>query len=208
MTRNQIEYWNLNETRRHNVTTENETVRHNQASESETNRHNVVSEGIDLGQLSETARHNRAGEAVAQQNVQLGLGTLSENIRHNRASEALTGTDLNIRSSIAAETARHNAVTEGIDQSRATVDNALTEAKTAYQDIVNTWENVQRMKNVNLTTAQIDQANAYLDQIKAATDKLQKEAAWYGYDEILKSIQQINNYLNTGAKYIDAFVPF
>lgn len=66
MTRNQIDYYNAREGKRHNIATEKETNRSNVARESETNRHNVVTE-------VETNRHNVAGE--------------TEINRHNRANE-------------------------------------------------------------------------------------------------------------------------
>lgn len=84
MTQNQIAYWNLQETKRSNVSREFETHRHNVADETETNRHNVRTE-------NETSRHNLVGER--------------ETNRHNLASESFNISQLQ-------EAYRHNVATE------------------------------------------------------------------------------------------------
>lgn len=115
MTANQINYQNLQENIRHNVTTEFEAVRHNVTGERETTRHNIVGE-VELNRHNvvweqetgrhnvvterETGRHNRATESVAQGQLALGYSQLAEAIQHNRSTEALTNdrnlNDLNL----------------------------------------------------------------------------------------------------------------
>lgn len=122
MTKNQIDYWNLQETKRHNSVTEGETGRHNLAAEGETSRHNVVTEretersnrareGIDLGKLNESVRHNKVTESETNRhNVAtegIDLGKLNETQRHNQASERISGGQL-------SETVRHNIATENL----------------------------------------------------------------------------------------------
>lgn len=82
MTANQIAYWSVveserhnkateKETNRHNVVVEQETYRHNTVVESETHRHNVVQEGIGWSQAA--AAHKQANAALmnAQTNARL-----------------------------------------------------------------------------------------------------------------------------------------
>lgn len=84
MTRNQIAFWTLEETKRSNRVNEAETHRSNVARETETNRHNVVTE-IEVNRHNvvteiETERHNRATELLTQ-------ASIAETARHNQAQE-------------------------------------------------------------------------------------------------------------------------
>lgn len=116
MTKNQIEYWSLQEQKRANT----ETARHNVAQEGETNRHNVATEGIDMSKLSETSRHNKATEGIDMGKLNesirhnqvtegIDLGKLNESIRHNTSSEKIESGKLN-------ESIRHNQATESAAQ--------------------------------------------------------------------------------------------
>lgn len=86
MTKNQIDYWALQETGRHNVAEESETKRHNTTTESETHRSNVVNE-------RERERHNRADEDIRYEantiNREHFERSDAETERHNRSSEYL-----------------------------------------------------------------------------------------------------------------------
>lgn len=102
MTKNQIDYWNFVENKRHNQAMElyssgtlNETKRSNLAREEETQRSNLARE-------SETKRSNLANEL-------LGTSRLQEDVRHNQTSEKETS-----RSNIAREfeTNRSNVANE------------------------------------------------------------------------------------------------
>lgn len=62
MTANQLQYWNLQETKRSNL-----------AKEGEEKRKNVENINAEYSKLEETKRHNQAAE--------------TENIRHNKVSE-------------------------------------------------------------------------------------------------------------------------
>lgn len=196
MTHNQINYWNLQETNRHNVVTENETGRHNRATES-----------IDLGKLNESIRHNQRTEG--QTDVSLGIesGKLQETIRHNQATEGLSGADLNIKADTLQETSRHNQTQERIDQQRMAAQNALDYAKKDYQDIVNTWEGLQRSVNVELSATQKDQAKIMINKINTEINRLQQQIDWNNYDKALEGINTLNNLLRTGSSYVDALIP-
>lgn len=136
MTHNQIEYWNLQETKRHNVTTEDESKRHNVAGEGETNRHNVVTENIEIGKLGEQTRHNKATEwETNRHNVEtenIGYGTLAESVRHNTATESIQAMDAQTRKDSLNEQIRHNAAQESIDRVNATT-NAVDRTTRAAQ---------------------------------------------------------------------------
>lgn len=127
MTQNQIAYWNLRESERHNLSTEQEskrhnivgekeTYRHNITTEGETQRHNVMTENISIADLQERGRHNRATEAETyRHNVEtenLGRDTLAETSRHNRETERQGDRSLDIQLGNLSESIRHNKATE------------------------------------------------------------------------------------------------
>lgn len=107
MTKNQIDYWKLQEDKRNNLQNNQETYRHNKATEdlgnrnyAETRRHNITTE-------RETGRTNLANEAIRSAGVQLQSQTLAETARHNRATESNQLIQL-------GETARSNKANEAI----------------------------------------------------------------------------------------------
>lgn len=144
MTHNQIEYWNLQETRRHNVTTEDESKRHNVAGEEETNRHNVATEGIEIGKLGEQTRHNKATEQETRRhNVEtenIGYSTLAESIRHNTATENIQAMDAQTRKDSLGELFRHNTAQESIDRANAAT-NAVDRTTRAAQSWISSSSN-------------------------------------------------------------------
>lgn len=95
MTSNQIAYWSLLE-----------STRHNKAGESETKRHNIQTEDVAYRTLEETARHNSVNERVAIFNAEEAqrhnIATETETNRHNVVSED--------------ETARHNVAQEQLSK--------------------------------------------------------------------------------------------
>lgn len=111
MTANQINYWNLQETKRSNLARETEatrhnkevegyntgslleTARHNQANEQEASRHNIQSENLSFITASEMARHNKASEGIDRSKVAVQQGQLAETVRHNRENDAWLGYD-------------------------------------------------------------------------------------------------------------------
>lgn len=102
MTRNQIAYWELQESKRSNRARETETHRTNLAQETETNRANLARE-------TETNRSNLARERQAAidsaRSYDLGLQNLRETIRNNTANQKLRSQEL-------AEQKRHSVVGE------------------------------------------------------------------------------------------------
>lgn len=114
MTSNQIDYWKMKESSRHNLATEEqarnelgENRRHNLRAESLSNkdiseriRHDVVSEGISRGDLAEKIRHDVRQEQLSQFSNQTGrISALAQwrnaNSQALQAQAALERNDLN-----------------------------------------------------------------------------------------------------------------
>lgn len=154
MTGNQLRYWELQETKRHNVTGEGETNRHNVVTESETNRHNVATENIDISKLGETMRHNKVTEGQTDRDLGekyrhnlvtesetgrhnkategIDLGKLGESIRHNQASESIEGRKNDLSQSSILETGRHNQATEELTAQKQEYENNLNDVRREY----------------------------------------------------------------------------
>lgn len=100
MTQNQIRYWELQESKRHNSATEAETARANRVTETETNRANLARE-------RETNRTNLANESLKSEGNLINWFGAQTTRQHYSAMDA--------------ETNRHNIVTE--EQNQTDVDN-------------------------------------------------------------------------------------
>lgn len=180
MTHNQINYWNLQETKRHNLVGEQETSRHNRATES-----------VDLGKLSESNRHNLATESK-------DLGNLKESIRHNVATENLTSRDLNIAAGTLAENRRHNISSESISNKLADSNVELNQANAALAQVRTTWETLNNSANLELTQAQKDEVQGKISKLEAETknlnaqtDKTHSDIVWKTYDEVLHLLESL-----------------
>lgn len=216
MTQNQINYWNLKESNRHNVVTENETNRHNVATEgidlgklNETARHNKVSEGqtdqslaIESGKLNETRRHNLQTEGQTNVNLGIQAGVLQENKRHNQATEALTGADLNIKAGQLTETGRHNVATEALSKMQTISQVELNEANAALAEVRTTWEALKSSSDVQLSGAKVREIDALIDkmQVEGALLKSQKRrndwnVFWDFYDRAIDYIDRISPFI-------------
>lgn len=225
MTRNQIEYWNMKETGRHNLVTEKETGRHNVVTEGETKRHNMVQEGIDLGHLNESIRHNKATETETnrhnlrtegQTDVSLGIESgrlqleaakLAETSRHNQASEIISNRDLNIKSELAGETQRHNYISETLDYQRIQAQNALDEARAQAQQIDNDWASVQRTQQYSLTEAQKNQINQQISESNARIADLENQMKNRNYNTVINGVNAVGGILRSTASMVDALIP-
>lgn len=197
MTKNQIDYWNLQETRRSNRAVEAETSRHNVATEGETNRHNVATEALDLGKLNETTRHNQATEG-------LGWANLNEAARHNVAQEKLTGMNLNLGIHQLAETQRHNIETEDLAWFNANSTNAVNAANEELTRVKTLWESALNNEKVALSAAQrrqiekqIQVADSNVAKLQAETSKLNQDQAYKMYDTILSTVNSVSKLLDT-----------
>jgi hypothetical protein len=155
----QVQYWNVVETKRHNLATEEQS--RNELHE--VHRHNVVTEGqasenIRLGwaNLAETHRHNVAYEGETHRH---NFAVESENIRHNQRGEQLTFMST-------SEAIRHNLSNESIDRQRNNIQQQYNQGNL-------------EIGRGNLAVAQ---ANANTNRIEAMTHQYaqttQANAAW------------------------------
>lgn len=78
----QVEYWKLQETKRHNVETEDLGF----LNYLESRRHNVVSEDLGFSNLDESIRHNKVAEE--QGFISLGIARQQANAASLQASSA------------------------------------------------------------------------------------------------------------------------
>jgi len=129
----QVQYWNLQEAKRHNLVSERQTddynrevKRHNVVGEQETHRHNVAGEQLGWANLAETTRHNKASESI-------GWSTLQETSRHNMSQESIAR-ESNAIAQYRADTERARTATQNrYDVARARLamaEEKYTEAKT------------------------------------------------------------------------------
>lgn len=130
-----ISLLNLQETSRHNVAVENEAYRHNVAYEEETRRHNVVGE-------NETQRHNLASEALQSQQVAAQKMQAQASLQQAAAAEQQAKT-------AAARASYENYLTfQKTQTEKARTDEAKWNAQEAY--------NTSRISGVKAEYSQID----------------------------------------------------
>lgn len=132
MTRNQLQYWQDQETIRHNLELERqgreqienakrlaqiqasqyqETVRSNQAREAETNRSNVANEAINVLRTAETQRSNIASEAIGRTNAAANVSqaqTANKKVEYEHTDRTRAQNETN-RSNVQNETIRSNS---------------------------------------------------------------------------------------------------
>lgn len=205
MTHNQIEYWNLQENKRHNTVTEAETGRHNVVTENETQRHNVETEEFNISQLQETQRHNISTEAETNRhNIAAEVNEaakVSETKRHNVAAENLSVQDLNIRADQLVETKRHNQASERLQRESNAISSLQQQADQAYKEATALTDKFNSLNKAGLTAAQTRQAEA---QIK----KLNQDVAASKAHVTQENINTIINGAKSVANLLDALIPF
>lgn len=150
----QVQYWDLQERKRHNVATEAqarnelaESRRHNQEVEStnwfsvkESQRHNIASENLGFATLAESARHNRSTESLeaSKQAETRRHNTRLENetIRHNMFGESLSAKDIASQVGLRSSQSQLNFSTielnrkKGYESTSKTVKNYVDSAAT------------------------------------------------------------------------------
>lgn len=159
MTRNQIEYQRLLETKRANLAQEAltsardavnaevsrgtlaESKRHNVAYEAEVSRHNIATE-------SETVRHNVAVENQAREELGIKQATLDETKRHNVAGEGLTAAQLeeSKRHNIAQESIGRTQAAASMMQAQASMHQAETSRMVGYSTVESNYANADRAR--------------------------------------------------------------
>lgn len=182
MTANQINYQNLQELKRHNISTEFEAVRSNVTREIENNRHNVVGE-------VETQRHNVIGENETHRH---NFVWENETSLHNRITEQETG--------------RHNKQTENIGfaqiaQSYAQL--AETARHNSRSELIQYAGN-QNSYNLGVERNQLTRDANAIDNVNAATKS--READIHYYDSATKRTDTIWGGVNKSAEILSLFI--
>lgn len=158
MTQHQINYWNYDETKRHNravedetkrnnIVVSNEVTRHNLVTEGETQRHNVVTEG-------ESARHNRATEGLQHESNVIQNSHFqrmdAEQVRNNRENNAISWYNASTQRDMTDSNIERNRVQNVTDNYRADVyatEKALNKAREDNVKADTEVKKSQRFKN-------------------------------------------------------------
>lgn len=200
MTKNQLEYLGLVETRRNNMVVSDENERHNRANEfetnrsnvareTETNRHNLVVEDQGNKAQQETNRHNLETEKAAMGNLNYQYADLAERTRHNKVSEGnqmkvakISAEGQKTSAAISAEAQKSSAAMSaeaskyGADKSsEASKYGADTQAKTAAAE--RKWRKIENQKDRALDkwkTAKTTKSQKDINTAKIASDKYLK----------------------------------
>lgn len=146
MTKNQIEYVKVLETKRSNL--ENERL---------TGARDTAAREAKLVELAESRRHNQATEALTSQDLSIRKGSLDESIRHNQIMEGTERDKL-------SETSRHNREQERatiIDLGEKSRHNQVTETESARHNQATEGE----IKRHNLVGEVTDAGRLTLDTV-------------------------------------------
>lgn len=185
MTHNQINYWTLQESRKHNRAIEKEEKRSNKAREKETRRANKAQETIKTNELAESIRAHKASEGI-------DISKLAETSRHNKTSEGQYGVELGIKAATQAEQERENKAQDllkardiNVKQQQANTAQQLADAETAYkkvQSVIATQKSIAEQELSASTKKYYDQQVKNLQQqieLKLKEYKLSKNQAIY-----------------------------
>lgn len=145
----------LGETARHNVATE----RHNEAVLGETRRSNVAREAIETAKNEESKRHNLEAERI-------NLYSAQESARHNRQTESTESRKVDLGYAQLSEQARHNVAQESETQR----SNISREVETNRSNVARETET----KRANERREAIDMANAAKDAVLREQDLLER----------------------------------
>lgn len=188
MTRNQIEYWKLQEEKRSNRAGETETRRANLARETESHRSNLANE-------RENARSNRARENLQREGNVINSLHLerqdAENERANRASEALRA------DSNAIERER---ITLGYTQAAANREVGMANAGVGYAQVAESTRanmaNEAERSRSNKQQEVVNYINAYANRQNADTRQREQSLKEYQYSDTGRDQAQSNAFLN------------
>lgn len=209
MTANQINYWKLQEDKRHNVETERlsniqrqEEIRHNLAGEGldklsleESVRHNTVTEGeASRANIARETETNRANLIYEAETHRANVAREEENIRHNKANEAVGIAEVKESYAELGEAARHNQISEGLtviqtDISRIKEDrNAGVQAKRALEDQRHNIEVEKENQRSNMAREEENRRS------NMANEKLRK------HELIVEGVYKMGQLLNNASK--------
>lgn len=210
MTTNQIQYWSLQEQKRHNLATERQTDRNL----AENERSHMANESLVLMQNLETARHNLAGELeMNRHNVAYENETqrhnlanedynnrlLIEQTRHNVESEKIGFANVSLGYAQLAESTRHNKASENIatqqniETRRSNIANEQIRSQANQVSFQSLSENIRHnmaqeneTNRHNLVNESIDRSNLIRNYGETMLHGIK------GYQETLPSIQDFS----------------
>lgn len=190
----QVEYWKLQETKRHNQATEGFSY----AQLAEDTRHNRADERQNYYSYLESSRHNRAAEEIGYRNIDLGYANLSELSTHNRAMEAIGQTQAQASlisanasvmqanaAQISATANLRNAATNEINAQTRKNELKLAVSKAPYENMLN------RAKTAT-ERARRKTAESEAGVNRARQEYTDIQSSWYAVDEIRNWVPIIN----------------
>lgn len=174
----QVQYWTLQENKRHNIMSEQLGSQQN----TEMIRHNLKAERQQDTSLQQEA-----------QRISISRDTLKENIRHNKANESITKW-------LNSETQRHNLATEAVGRTNALA--SLQQAQAARKNAEINQQNaytMQRNASINMLNAQTNRLNSQTQS------KLADIADYNAYTQRLVGNANVN-LMNTNANAVKDYV--
>lgn len=177
MTYNQIQYWNLQESKRHNYQTEREQA----LSRRSQDRHFKRSDANQAYANAETARSNRAKE-------NFNISDLAERSRANAANEYLKGTQLSIEQQKANETARANQAAELQKQLELKEQKVRDDIEKIKADATKERVDSQNWKDQTAADYYIEQSK----KIEAEIDRLWQQ---FEHDKKMDYLEMIEKYI-------------
>lgn len=190
----QVEYWKLQETKRHNQATEGFSY----AQLAEDTRHHQADERQNYYSYLESSRHNRAAEDIGYRNIDLGYANLSELSTHNRATEeigrtqaqaSLISANAAVMQARAAQTSAvanwQNAQTNAVNAQTRKDELQLETTKTPYINMLNVAKTAteRARRKTALSEAKLN---------RARQENLDVQSSWYAVDQIRKWVPIIN----------------
>lgn len=200
MTRNQLEFFAQQETKRSNYAREGETQRHNVVTERETNRHNLETERFSRDSLTknlemqriqnneisrsnkareyETNRSNVANERIRQQSNAISSGNLRETSIHNRAMESNNLLSLTNQGKSLLETERANRQREDLqsvslgETKRANLMNEAIKRENIQRDIALKQASLTEQQRHNRASEELTLTGAKLNVVNALIGSL------------------------------------
>lgn len=167
----QVEYWKLQESKRHNFATENLQGESNAIQREQVN--------VNWYTAKENQRHNKEQEAIGWTNA-------NENIRHNQATESLGWAEF-------GETSRHNRQMEGIGWKNAYAN--VEQAQAATRNAMTNWGNYQLA--VEMQPYKIDNVRMQTSMYQSNAGKNMVEIQQAPYRMLLDTVSTVGNLWNS-----------
>lgn len=216
MTANQIAYWNLQETKKHNRATEAETNRSNVARETETHRSNRVREFQTFQQRMQDRELKRIDQREIERSHRMqewrDYWSLEETKRHNKAVEQANQQQAIARTrqadaalAQAQETARSNQVKERQQAQRVAIQN-YSDVHRVYQayyqnelQAAYTYGNLEETRRSNLVQEELKRLGILAEEYRnteITRHNLAQEQETKRHNQEQETIQHSGNVIN------------